>query len=93
MLSSVLPCDLISISPLTSIRLHGQLVCSYGTLGQFYFLCWFKDDNPFFTSLSSESTMTRESGPSFPGWSATCQYILSENHLVLSCVDDRDAIA
>lgn len=41
--------------------------------------------------------MTRQFGPPFPGWSATCQYILSENHfespVLLGCLQLQETWA
>ena len=39
---------------------------------------FFKDDNLPFSSLHLRVALDERSGPSFPGWSATCQYTLSE---------------
>lgn len=38
----------------------------------------FEDDNIPFTSLHLRIALDERFGPSFPGWSATCQYTLSE---------------
>lgn len=39
---------------------------------------FFKDDNLPFSSLHLRVALDERFGPSFPGWSATCQYTLSE---------------
>lgn len=48
----------------------------------FFFFVRVQGCQNLFSSLPTKSPMTRQFGPPFPGWSATCQYTLSENTLI-----------